>query len=76
MLAKFATDKQNYWDEFLDTSYNTSVQESSHFSPFEVMFGRKATLPIDLTFEQQQPKEKVIENLELSASTLDIFTVH
>ena len=43
--------RKDQWDEFLDSSvfaYNTSCHESTHYSPFEVMFGRKPTLPIDL----------------------------
>ena len=65
MLVKFASEKHDRWDEFLDScifAYNTAVQESAHFLPLEVMFGRKATLPIDLDMAQQQPKDKVIEN--------------
>ena len=57
-------------------AYNTAVQESSHFSPFEVMFGRKATLPIDLNIDQRQPEDKVVVNLELSVSGLENFTAH
>ena len=44
MLVKFVNDNLEHWDEFLDTNifaYNTSVQESTHFSPFEIVFGRK-----------------------------------
>lgn len=51
MLIKFVHKKKEVWDEFLDTcvyAYNTSAHESSGFSPFELMFGRKAILPIDI----------------------------
>ena len=50
MLVKFAANKREEWDEFLDTcvfAYNTSRHESTCFTPFEVMFGRQATLAID-----------------------------
>ena len=33
-------------------AYNTSCHESALYTPFEIMFGRKATLPIDLKMEQ------------------------
>ena len=39
------------WDEFIDSvvfAYNTSCYESSCYAPFEVMFGHKAVLPIDV----------------------------
>ena len=56
MLVKFVRDKLKHWDEFLDTctfTYNTSVHESALFSPFEIMFSHKATLPIDLVMAKQ-----------------------
>jgi len=62
MLVKFVSNKREHWDEFLDTctfAYNTSVQESTHFSPFEVMFGRKATLPIDINMSNQKAEQKL-----------------
>ena len=38
MLVKYAHDKKEVWDDFLDAcihAYNTSVHESSSFSPFK-----------------------------------------
>ena len=37
--------------------HNTSVHESTTFTPFELMFGRKAFLPID--FDDKDPEELV-----------------
>ena len=51
MPVKFAASKKNQWDEFLDMcvfAYNMSRHESTCFTPFELMFGRKATLAIDI----------------------------
>lgn len=43
-------------------AYNTAVQESSKFTPFEVMFGRMAKLPIDFNaLELYDVQEKLQE---------------
>ena len=44
--------KKETWEDYLDMciyAYNTSRHVSSLFTPFEVMFGQKAILPIDLS---------------------------
>ena len=38
-------------------AYNTSRHESIKFTPFELMFGRKATLPIDVELQNASPEE-------------------
>ena len=51
MLVKYVTKQREEWDQYVDTcvyAYNTSVQESTCCSPFEVTFGHKATMPIDI----------------------------
>ena len=55
MLVKFIVEKKDSWEDYLDTcvfAYNTSVHESSRFTPYELMFGRKPVLPIDLQMEK------------------------
>ena len=76
MLVKFVADKQESWEEYLDTcvyAYNSSRHESSQYSPFEVMFGRRAVLPVDLaenkvwhTTEQEFP-DNVLEPFKLTS---------
>ena len=58
MLIKYIDTKKNLWAQFLDTcifAYNTSAHESTKFSPFELMFGRKAVLPIDINMGSSDP---------------------
>lgn len=50
MLIKFIDSKKDSWEDYLDTcvyAYNSAKHESSKFSPFEVMFGSRAVLPVD-----------------------------
>ena len=61
MLVKYVFDKQEQWSFYLDTcvfAYNTSRHESSKYTPFFLMFGRRATLPIDINFCEDSPTEK------------------
>ena len=51
MLVKYIEDKKECWEDYLDScvfAYNTSKHESSKFTPYEVMFGHRALLPIEL----------------------------
>ena len=54
-VVKFCASKKDNWDMVLDGcifAYNTSCHESALYNLFEIMFGRKGTLPIDLKMEQ------------------------
>lgn len=47
----FVIENKNEWDAYLDTSiyvYDTSIYESTSFSPLEVMFGYEAIMPMDM----------------------------
>ena len=78
MLVKFIDDKKDCWEDYLDTciyAYNTSKHESSKFTPFELMFARKAILPIDLQFHQQDASGALL-NAEIDAEyEIDMKTV-
>ena len=77
MLVKFAANKMEKWDEFLDTcvfAYNTSRHESTCFIPFELMFGRKATLAIDIEMRKDTADdglERVLDTSELPPSEVE-----
>lgn len=83
MLAKLVSEHQDDWDDCLDTcvfAYNTSVHESTQYSPFEVMFGRKATLPIDIDVAKDSADELLKNALKcdeaLYASYIEQLTTH
>ena len=62
MLAKYAQSKKRQWSTYLSScvfAYNTSCHDSSKFSPFHLMFGRQATIPIDLDILTSTPEEEM-----------------
>ena len=61
MLVKYVSGKREQWNSYLDTcvfAYNTSRQESSKYTPFFLMFGRRATLPVDINLNDESASEK------------------
>ena len=51
ILSAFVSEHSVDWDEWLDQAvfaYNTSVHESTGLSPYELIFGRPARMPIEV----------------------------
>ena len=49
ILCKLISDYQRDWADFVPKTvlaYKTSVQESTRFNPYRMMFGREAILPL------------------------------
>ena len=55
---KYVGDKEHDWDLYLDAvlfSYRVSRQASTKYSPFYLMYGRHARLPVE--FKKQKDDE-------------------
>ena len=55
MLATCTQDHPATWEDHLRgvcMAYNTSMHPTTGYSPFFLMFGRDARLPVDLTFKR------------------------
>ena len=64
MLSTSVDDNPFQWEELLGKvcfAYNTSVQSTTGFTPFFVMYGRETRLPIDCVFELPQQSVQVTE---------------
>ena len=65
MIKAHVNDEQSDWDEQLEKFtyvYITSVQETTKQTPFEMMFGRKPKLPIDIALASVEiPQETNVE---------------
>ena len=73
MLVKYIGCKKEMWSTYLEScvfAYNTSCQESTKFTPFELMFGRKATIPIDIDINKKEPKKVLEEFLNIFSNDI------
>ena len=63
MLSIVVEDHPDTWESHLRPvcmAYNTSIQPTTGYSPFFLMFGRKARLPIDIAYGTNQPQRQTI----------------
>ena len=58
-LRAFCNDNQNDWDDYLDMlelGFNCTVQSSTQCSPYELLYGCKPRLPIDVALTTIAPR--------------------
>ena len=56
MMTHYINEAHNNWDLYLNKlvfAYNTSTQATTKETPFKMLYGRDAVLPIDLTYKIQ-----------------------
>ena len=61
-LAKFTQFDRSTWDEKLGEvlyAYNSAIHDSTKHTPFEVMFGRQARLPVDINTKPSYSPEEL-----------------
>lgn len=69
-LCKLVDEEGTNWDDFIQGvlfAYHTSVHASTRYTPFEVMYGHKARLPIDLPHDKTQTDQNASLGEEGSA---------
>ena len=60
MISAFVSSNQKDWDKnlpLLTMAYNSSIHESTGFSPYALMYGREMNLPIDLALGRPTESE-------------------
>jgi len=58
-LRAYCNEHQDDWDDYLDMlelGFNSSIQASTQSSPFELLYGTKPRLPIDVALASVAPK--------------------
>lgn len=76
-LCKLVNEQGNNWDQFIPGvlfAYHTSVHASTKCTPFEVMYGRKAKLPLDLKSSEESAVGPKLLSDEASSAVLQTMT--
>jgi len=74
-LAK-VSEKENQWDEHIKSvlfGYRTTKQRTTKHTPFYLTYGREATLPIDMTFEE---KHEEMDTKEITEKEVKEMILH
>ena len=80
MIRAHVSENQENWNLDLPKlcfSYNSSIHTTTGFSPFEIMFGRKLVIPIDLVYPSRAEitRENIVLSKKIMASEIQDATV-
>ena len=73
MLSIVVEDNPNAWESHLRPvcmAYNTSIQPTTGYSPFFLMFRRRARLPIDIVYGTNQPQSQTVSSFVSDTKTV------
>ncbi|CAF1054648.1 unnamed protein product [Brachionus calyciflorus] len=71
ILSCFVNENQNDWNEYLQYltyAYNTSTHATINHTPFEVVYGRKPKIPLDLVMENETETNEEIQSQNFSTT--------
>lgn len=79
-LSMYVSNHQNDWDKYLQMvmyAYRSSVQESTRFTPYYMMFSREARLPVDVMFggaaSRVSSEAEYVRDLRVKRLTMDLI---
>ncbi|XP_041856301.1 uncharacterized protein zgc:113436 [Melanotaenia boesemani] len=78
-VVQMVTEKQSQWDDFLDPVlflFRTSPNPTTKFTPYTLMFNRKATLPIETTLNllhYDEPEQDIYSTKERASTHMVIM---
>ena len=72
MIRTYVNRKQDDWDDllpYLSFAYNTSVHSSTGISPYFLLYGREATMPVDIALDwtpESQLSQGIYERMKIA----------
>lgn len=60
ILSKYISAKQTDWDKYIDglvLSYNTTPHETNNITPYRMVFGTEARIPVDIMSDRIEQEE-------------------
>ena len=75
-IVKYINTEQDDWDEHIESilfSYHTSVHASTKFTPFYLMYGREAVLPVQLQLIDRNQDGSVVDELHVENDTVQLY---